>query len=270
MKPKVLVGAPISDNHKYCIKEYLESIRRLTYDNFDVFFIDNSEKEDFADYVKKEGFSVIKAEYHPVVRERMVNSRNILREKMLNSGYDYFFNIDQDVIVPPDIIQSFLKHSKEIITGIYYGIIVSGGKEKAFPVIYKSWDKEEIEYFKSHLEEMKIKRKIEYKFIEENNFNYSKLMRFFSVEEVEEPKLIEVRACGTGCIFINRTVLEKIKFRFEGDKFFDDYFFCEDAIKNNYKIYADTGIKCRHLIRDRPWSWNLTGKDIEMKFTSPQ
>ena len=36
MNPKVLVGCPTYDGKKYCLKEYAEALKKLTYDNFDV------------------------------------------------------------------------------------------------------------------------------------------------------------------------------------------------------------------------------------------
>ncbi len=63
---------------------------------------------------------------------------------------------------------------------------------------------------------------------------------------------------------IHRDVLEKVKFRYdltncEGT---DDIFFCMDARKEGFKIYADTAIKCKHKISGKSWSWGdvISGK----------
>ncbi len=37
------------------------------------------------------------------------------------------------------------------------------------------------------------------------------------------------------------------------------FYFCIDARKNNFKVYADTSIKCKHLFLKKPWHW----KDIK-------
>ena len=35
--PKILVGGPVSDHHDYCYLQFLETVKRLSYPNFDVF-----------------------------------------------------------------------------------------------------------------------------------------------------------------------------------------------------------------------------------------
>ncbi len=70
--------------------------------------------------------------------------------------------------------------------------------------------------------------------------------------------LLEIDICGSGCLLIHRTALEKIKFRYnlEEGPGVDDVFFCKDAKEAGFKIYADTAVKCQHLIRGRGWTWD--------------
>jgi len=75
-----------------------------------------------------------------------------------------------------------------------------------------------------------------------------------SEKEVDLPRFIEVGACGLGCVLIHKDVLKKIKFRFDKKyEGFDDIWFAYDAFNNNFKIFADTSIKCKHLIKG--WNW---------------
>ena len=49
-------------------------------------------------------------------------------------------------------------------------------------------------------------------------------------------------------------ILEKIKFRYnKEDEGFDDMWFCKDLRESGIKLYCDTSLKCKHLIKD--WSW---------------
>lgn len=66
--------------------------------------------------------------------------------------------------------------------------------------------------------------------------------------------------CGTGCLLIHKSVLEKLEFRENLEGGFDDVIFCKDVIeKLNLKIYSDNSVKCNHLVRERPWHWTRDG-----------
>ena len=120
MNPKVLVGCPTSEHKEYCLDKYLEGIKALTYSNFDFLLVDNSEDDRYYNQLKNKGVNVVRDKYYELARERVAKSRNILREKCLNEGYDYFFSLEQDVVPPIDVIERLLKHKKEIISGVYY------------------------------------------------------------------------------------------------------------------------------------------------------
>ena len=51
---KILIGCPTSAHKKYCLKEYINSIKSLTYKNFDVLIVDNSENDKYFNEIKKE------------------------------------------------------------------------------------------------------------------------------------------------------------------------------------------------------------------------
>lgn len=219
---KVLVGCPTAEYKAYCLEEYVKALKELSYKNKDILIVDNSKDNKYFERIKGLGFNVIKDKFFETARERVVNSRNILREIVLENNYDYFFSLEQDVIPPKDVIEKLLKHNKKIITGVYYTVYKVNGREEVKPLV---WGETE------NKEEMK-----------------------FLTKEVKENKLIKIKACGLGCILIHRGVLEKIKFRFEEDKeTFDDMFFCKDAEKNNFEIYCDTSVKCKHLIKGMDW-----------------
>ncbi|MBS3149860.1 hypothetical protein J4455_04185 [Candidatus Woesearchaeota archaeon] len=74
---------------------------------------------------------------------------------------------------------------------------------------------------------------------------------------VNSGDLFKVDLSGLGCILISRKVLENINFKYNSGlkKQFDDISFCIDARNKGFEIYADTSVKCKHLILNRPWSW---------------
>ena len=103
MPPKILVGCPTSHHKAYCLKEYAEAVKSLDYPNYDILLVDNSPDEDYINKIKEHGLSVIKGHYFEGARDRIIASRNILRQKAIDEGYDYFFSLEQDVIPPRDI-----------------------------------------------------------------------------------------------------------------------------------------------------------------------
>ena len=214
---RILVGCPTSAHKKYCLKEYVAGIRDLTYKNFDVLIVDNSENDDYFNEIKKE-LPCIKDEWSESARDRIVHSRNLLRKKVLDENYDYFLSLEQDVIPPKDIIERLLKHNKKIISALYFKTDPNGTLS---PLL---WIKDEVGTRKAYL------------------------------EEVEGDRMIKAEACGVGCILIHRDVLKDIKFRYDkNQEGFDDVFFCSDAIKRGFEIFCDTSIKCKHLIKGMDW-----------------
>jgi hypothetical protein len=215
--PKVLIGCPTSDHKAYCLKQYADSVKGLTYGNYDILLVDNSENDEYLEKIKKEGLPAIKGPYYERARDRIVSSRNILREKAMWE-YDYFLSLEQDVIPPKDIIERLLKHGKEITTGIYFANnAMPDGSKALIPLAYKLIDEKTLS------------------------------MQPLSEEEVFTDQLMQIVSCGLGCVLIKKEVLEKIRFRYESTSF-DDRWFCIDAYNLKIPIFVDTSVKCKHLI----------------------
>ena len=235
---KILIGCPTSDYKRYCLNEYAAGLKSLTHPH-DILLADNSETEQYAKEIAAAGIPVIKDQFYPSARKRIVESRNILRKRVLDEGYDCFLSLEQDIIPPPDVIERLLAHRKDIVSGIYYidqfmADEAGNRRQLFFPVLY-TWTERSPEGKDLDYEHMK----------------------YLLPEEVEQPRLIEVKAAGVGCLLIRRKVLEKVQFRYEKQSSgFDDVFFCRDAISSGFRIYADTGVKCRHLIKGKDWSWS--------------
>ena len=74
MNPKVLVGCPTYDGKKYCLKEYAEALKKLTYANFDVLIVDNSKESGYSCMIEALGFKVIRNEWQNSARMAMIIS----------------------------------------------------------------------------------------------------------------------------------------------------------------------------------------------------
>jgi len=118
---KVLVAAPLCEWYDYCWDEFLNRVKELTYENYDLFFTENSSTNNFFGKVKAQGFDVIKTEHLHRIRDMVTRDHNIIRDKVLDGGYDYLLILDQDVIPPRDVIEKLMKHDKDIISGLYFG-----------------------------------------------------------------------------------------------------------------------------------------------------
>ena len=219
--PRVLVGCPTSYHKEYALEKYIESVKSLSYGNFDFILVDNSEGDNYYNKINKLLVKVIKGPYFEGARDRIVASRNILRKYALDNGYDYFLSLEQDVIPPKDIIERLLKHDKDIVSGVYFAYQTNNDINLLVPLLWKRVEGDHIQYMLSR--------------------------------EVMNPRLIEIGACGLGCVLISKKILEKIEFRYDGkDDSFDDMWFCLDSYNAGFRLFADTSIKCKHLILNRP------------------
>ncbi|MBS3143388.1 glycosyltransferase family 2 protein [Candidatus Woesearchaeota archaeon] len=218
---KILVGCPTSNHKEYSLKEYLEGVKKLSYENIHFVLVDNSETSNYYEKLKSLGVSVIKDKYKESAKERVINSRNILRRYFLENDYDYFLSLEQDVVPPKDVIEKLLSHNKDIVGGLYF--YLGDDNKTLLPMVWIHHEGE-----------------------------YARRLRF---SEVPKDELIEVITCGLGCVLIKRDVLENIKFRYEkGKEPWDDLWFCEDARAKGFKVYVDTSAKCKHFVKGMDWS----------------
>jgi GT2 family glycosyltransferase len=226
-QPKILVGCPTSEHKAYCLDKYAETVRSLTYPQYDILLVDNSATNTYAERIRQLGLPVLKDIYFEHARERITHSRNILREQVLEKGYDYFLCLEQDVIPPRDIIERLLQHQQPVVTGVYYmeydlkkqGTLIG---KKILPLLYARHDCDNLIQLTS--------------------------------EKIQAPQLLRVAASGLGCMLIHRSVLEKISFRYVEDKLvFDDIWFCQDLERHKIPLFVDTSVKCKHLMHAMDW-----------------
>lgn len=218
---KVLVGCPTSNHKEYCLKEYLEGVKNLSYEDVHLVLVDNSEDDYYYNKLKELGVSVIRGKYFEGAKDRVVYSRNLLRRYCLENGYDYFLSLEQDVVPPKDVIEKLLSHKKDIVGGLYF--YLGDDDTTLLPMVW-----------------------VHYK---------GDYARRLTLEEVPKDELLEAITCGLGCVLIKKEALDKLRFRHvEGEEPWDDLWFCEDARKKEFKIYVDTSVKCKHYTKGMDWS----------------
>ena len=232
---KILIGCPTCDRYEYCIDEWLERVKDIiNYSKehkIDYLLVDNSKKDDFFNKLKEKGVNIIKAPHLDNIKNTLAHSRNLLRQKILDENYDYFFSLEQDVMPEKDILEKLLKTNKKIISAYYAKPTLVGLKDKETGEVHNAV----LEFALIWLQQPTgIKRALP--------------------QEIKNKGILEVGGFGVGCVLISKEVLEKIKFRFmEEKKAFDDLLFCLDAKeKNNYKLYLESNIQVKHL--NKPWT----------------
>ena len=221
MPPKILIGCPTAEEKAYCLDEYIQGLRDLTWKNAEFIIVDNSPTQEYAERMRAKGLRVINDVRLDDVKERIAHSRKMIRDLLLKGDYDYFLSLEQDVIPPPDLIERMLSAQVSVITGVYFTAYKIDNQIKMRPLVWKA-------------------------------HSDSAQMTFMN-EEVRAAKgkiknVVPVRASGLGVMLIHRNVLEKIPFRAVPESF-DDMPFCQDLAKAGIQLYADLTIVCKHLVK---------------------
>ena len=241
---KILIGTPTCWLYEYCLKEFAEAVASLTYPNYDILLIDNSPDDKYLEKIKKSGLKAIKSPYHEGARDRIVASRNMLREYAIKNNYDYLLSLEQDVIPPKDVIEKLIAIKQKIASALYFNLnnkyefpnLVEGTIE--LPLAYKLFSKDE----------------------QSKPFK-EQLLRKLTKEDVSIKKKLLVRMTGLGCMLIHKDVLNKIPFDYYREYLSsDDRHFCDKATEYNIPIIVDTSIICRHLTAKRPFDWSKIKK----------
>lgn len=228
--PKVLIGCPTSWRHQHSIKQFAARLKELSYPNFKVLFVDETPTGEHADYLKEQGYSVIKN--YPQSKDkigRIVENRNVLIKKFIEGDATFLLFLDSDVIPPKDVIERLTRHNTDITAGVYAANQLINNKQKIAPV---------------------LRGLTEYK-------DYSKVIE---LEDIKDGRFFEIFGCGFGCCLIKRAVLEKVSLRYNLHlNSSEDFIFCYDArTKYGFRSFVDTSVKCVHVAGSG--TYNLTAK----------
>lgn len=227
-QPKVLIGCPTCKDYRYILGSYLKAVSQIDYPEKELLLIDNSEDDEYLEFLTKIGVKAVKAEHRKNVSQMLSESRNLLREYAIKNGFDYLLSLEQDVIPKSSIINDLLKNKKDIVSAFY-----------------------------TVTTQLKIKDKIG----NEKTVEIDLPMAYFSdgrdrirqanASEILSKGLVEIGAAGLGCMLISRKAFEDISFRYEeGKPAFDDIFFCSDARKKGFKVFVDSSVVVEHMHKD--------------------
>jgi hypothetical protein len=148
------------------------------------------------------------------------HARSLGCQRTLETGHEYMFFLDDDIILPPDIIPRLMARNKDIVGGLYYR-----RQLPAAPVMMKET---------------------------EQGTQW--------ICDYQPGSLVEADLIGSGCLLVKRKVLEIMPppwFEWKCDPFrwpdlkpmercSEDYDFCRKARALGFKLYVDTSIQCHH------------------------
>jgi len=243
--PKVLIGVITHGKHRYCLDEFLESLKNQAM-KADVLFVVNHGESAYTSLIKSKGFDAVE---NPEAKEsridKIVSARNYLRRYALENDYDYVLFADSDVILPPHAVNMLVATKGDVISGAYLSAFNLGGKNVIAPVLFKDLGDGQCQ--------------------------------LFTYEGAAVPQVMEVGAAGLGCTLVKRKVLEQVEFRSFGNSQTggEDMAFYVDARAKGFQTHANTLVQCTHRPfpkddpRARAFEWKKTvrslTKDVPMK-----
>lgn len=223
MIPRVLVATPTYEFHSYCLDLYVERLRAINYPDFSILLVDNSEGEDYVNRIRDYGICALHVEREAQARASIVKCRNIIRDIVLNYGFQYLLFIDQDVFPPPEVISRLVQHNQPVVSGVYTKWAL--GRRWAVAAM-REW----------------------------HPCRWDELVETASpagmtpVSDLPDGKLVPIYGAGDGCLLISRQVLEKIRFRYDPN--YDnasDVYFAADVLAAGIPFYLDTAVRCQHF-----------------------
>lgn len=145
--------------------------------------------------------------------------RNLIADWTVR-GFDYLFAVDADIVFPSDTLIKLLAHDKDVVSGVY----IQRRDDKQVPELYEPFG---------------------------NGGS-----RNIPIENLHPSKgLIEVMACGFGCVLVKKAVMKDIgypQFTYQSaltmeNTVSEDFLFCMKAKAKGFTIWADTSIVCEHI-----------------------
>lgn len=217
----VLIGVITYDGETYCRKEFLNSLKNLTFSSRDIVIVTNSGAADAADLkAKAEAINlqievIVSNPSSEKLEEICAHNRAKIREHFLNGDWSHLFFVDSDTFVPTNSVEIMFADNKSIVGGVVLnGVTDATNQQRILPTIW-------------------VKKGTDVKRV--------------SITDILLPRLINVHSTGMACVLIAREVLEKISFIERFEKISEDRAFFADAQKAGFSLWIDTRLKCTHL-----------------------
>lgn len=109
---KILVACPTFDGKEYCMERFIQSIKSLDYPNYEILLVDTSNTIDFYERWKDK-IPMVHIETPKYREYKIQQGEEWIRKYFVKGDYARWFNVDSDVIVPPETINILLQYGKD-------------------------------------------------------------------------------------------------------------------------------------------------------------
>ncbi len=209
--PKVLIAAPIYEHKYYCIQDYIDNCRQISYPNFDILLVDNSKDETAHKLVKEMNpdINIVYTGFFDTTRASQGMSYRYIRDEFLKGDYEYLMTIESDLFPHETIIEDLMANDKDICGAIY--MLAGSGGNLSVPCVTTGTFNNDGNRFRED---------------------------FMDYREIDG-KLKRVHGgCGLGCTLIKRKVLEEVEFMWS--KCHADTYFHRDSHRKGFETWIDT------------------------------
>lgn len=113
---KILIGTPIHESKDYSMDRWLASVSALDFPA-DLLLVDNSEDKEYIkkvqEYCQKYKIPHFKIVHIDIpegthIEQRLSLAHEVIRQEVLKEGYDFWYSLECDVIVPPEALTRLL------------------------------------------------------------------------------------------------------------------------------------------------------------------
>ncbi len=116
--PKILLAMPTHELKEYCFQEWIDCVKAIDYPNLEIFVVDNSPNTDFLNRWIDQVPSMIHINSIQGTDSTFVNIRTnmsmaIIAKKYLEGDYAWWFDLEADVIIPPQGLKLLLKYPSD-------------------------------------------------------------------------------------------------------------------------------------------------------------
>lgn len=152
-------------------------------------------------------------------------ARNNICNNAIENNHDYVLMVDSDIILPSYTLIKMLDDPKPVCLGCYPRKNTKTGVFEIFKLGQQDYV---------------------------NTFDYGEITSLSGK--------IEIKGGGFGCGMIDVKILQNLSHPFfkyveyeSGATLSEDLYFCSNATKNGYRVYAETDVICGHSIRGFQW-----------------
>ena len=113
---KILLGTPIHVSKDYAVQRWLDCVAALSHPIDELFLVDNSPTPDYSEQLKERVPFATVLYCNLVERQldfRIAHAREIIRRKVLDNGYDWWFSWECDTLAPPECLDVLLRFGQE-------------------------------------------------------------------------------------------------------------------------------------------------------------